>query len=247
MRYIRLLYLGVILGNALISCVPDSPARKIVDHAIDVHGGDLYNHMFLEFDFRGRHYTAKRNKGYFTYTRGFTDSIGYVQDILTNDHFTRVISGDTVDLTQEWSNAYSNSVNGVIYFALLPQALNDPAVNLDLIGDRKIDGEEYHKVKVTFDQKEGGKDHEDVFVYWFNKKTFRMDYFAYLFFSDGGGIRFREAVDFKNINGILFADYNNFALADTTFDITQIDSLYIRGQLDLLSKIRLENIKVTPL
>jgi len=247
MIFLRSIYCGLLFMVVLISCEPVSPGRRIVDQAIELHGGDLYDHMFLEFDFRSRHYTAKRNKGYFTYTREFTDSSGHVKDILTNDQFVRVISGDTVDLTREWSKAYSNSVNGVIYFALLPQALKDPSVNVELIGDRKIDGKDYHKIKVTFDQEGGGKDHDDVFVYWFDKVNSRMDYFAYLFYSDGGGIRFREAVNFRNVNGILFADYNNYALSDTAFDVTQIDNLYIRGQLDLLSEIKLENIQVTPL
>ncbi len=230
-----------------ISCEPSNPARKIVNKAIAVYGGDLYDHMFVEFDFRGRHYTARRQSGYFTYTREFKDSTGYVKDILTNQNFIRTVSGDTIDLPEKKANAYKNSVNGVIYFALLPHALNDPAVNLELIGEKKINNKDYFKVKVTFDEQGGGKDHEDIFVYWFDKENYLMDYFAYLFYSDGGGIRFREAVETKNINGILFSDYNNFSLADTTFDVTLTDSLYINQQLDLLSEIKLENIQVTPL
>jgi hypothetical protein len=230
-----------------MSCEPSNPARKIVDRAIEVHGGDLYDHMILEFDFRGRHYTARRQNGNFTYTREFTDSTGHVKDILTNQNFVRMVSGDTIDLPDNKANAYKNSVNGVIYFALLPHALNDPAVNLKLIGEKKINNKDYYKVRVTFDERGGGKDHEDVFVYWFDKDSYRMDYFAYLFYSDGGGIRFREAVDPIIMNGILFSDYKNFALPDTTYDVTSIDSLYILGKLELLSEIKLENLQVTPL
>ncbi len=247
MNYTWPFYSGIFFLIHLISCNPANPALEIVDKAIEVHGGDRYDHMFLEFDFRGRHYTANRNNGRFTYTREFLEGDRNVKDILTNEHFVRLISGDTVNLPESKSNAYKNSVNGVIYFALLPQALNDPAVNLELIGESKINNKDYYKVKVTFNELGGGKDFDDVFVYWFDKESFRMDYFAYLFYSDGGGIRFREAVDFKNINGILFADYNNFALSDTTFDVTLIDSLFIQGKLDLLSEIKLENIRVTQL
>ena len=247
MKYTWPFYSGILILIHLISCKPANPALEIVDKAIEVHGGDRYHHMFLEFDFRGRHYTAKRNNGRFTYTREFLEDGRNVKDILTNEHFVRLISGDTVDLPESKSIAYKNSVNGVIYFALLPQALNDPAVNLELIGESRINSKDYHKVKVTFDKQGGGNDYDDVFVYWFDKKSFRMDYFAYLFYSDGGGIRFREAADFKNINGILFADYYNFALSDTTFDVTLIDSLYSRGKLELLSEIKLENVQVTQL
>jgi hypothetical protein len=245
MRYIGSFFIGLFIVSYLMSCESGIQGRRIVKQAIEVHGGDLYNHMFLEFDFRGRHYTAKRYHGHFIYTREFRDSDGYVKDILTNDQFVRLISGDTVDLPEAKVNAYSNSVNGVIYFALLPQALNDPAVNLELVGERTIKHKDYHQVKVTFDERGGGKDHDDIFIYWFDKNSYRMDYFAYLFYSEGGGIRFREAVDFKNVNGILFANYKNFAMSDTTFDVCRIDSLFVRGQLKLLSEIELENIEVT--
>lgn len=231
----------------MISCNSSNPAREIIDRTIALYGGDLYDQMYLEFDFRGRHYTARRQNGDFTYTREFKDSTGYVKDILTNQNFIRMISGDTIELPEKKANAYKNSVNGVIYFALLPQALNDPAVNLELVGNKNLKNKDYYKVKVTFDERNGGKDHEDIFVYWIDKNSYKMDYFAYLFYSDGGGIRFREAVDPININGITLSDYKNFALADTTFDVTLIDSLYINGQLDLLSEIKLENIKVMPL
>ncbi|MBS0000027.1 MAG: hypothetical protein KFF73_13695 [Cyclobacteriaceae bacterium] len=245
MRFLPNHYLFILLIPGMIACGQTNEARKIVDQAIGVHGGKLYNQIYLEFDFRGRHYTARRQNGLFTYTREFQDSAGLTRDILTNKEFVRTVNGDTFDLPEERANAFTNSVNAVIYFALLPQALNDPAVNLELIDDVSINGKEYHKVKVTFNKQGGGKDHEDVFIYWFEKDTYRMDYFSYLFFSDGGGIRFRKAFNTRNINGIMVSDYKNYALNDTTFDITRIDSLYLNDELELLSEIRLENLQVT--
>jgi len=228
----------------LIGCGRSDDAQKIVDKAIRAHGGDLYDRMYLEFDFRGRQYTAKRKNGLFTYTREFEDSSGRVKDILTNNHFVRTVNGDTVNLAEKKAEAYKNSVNSVIYFALLPQALNDPSVIKELLGETRINHRYYYKIKVTFEEKGGGKDHEDVFIYWFDKENFSMDYFAYLFFSDGGGIRFREAIDTKKIKGIVLSDYKNYALNDVAFDITSIDSLYLNGRMDLLSEIHLENVNL---
>lgn len=235
----------ILIFMLMTACQSTDEARKIVDKAIAVHGGKLYDRMFVEFDFRNRHYTALRDNGYFTYTRQFTDSLGLVRDILTNKGFTRTLNGDTVNLPEERAAAFTNSVNGVIYFALLPQALNDPPVITEKLGDVQVNGKEYHKIKVTFDANRGKEVHNDIFVYWFEKDSYAMDYFAYLFFSDGGGIRFREAFNTRKINGIVFSDYKNYALSDTTFDVTRVDSLYLENRLNLLSEIRLENIQVT--
>ena len=237
--------LFILLMILMTGCQSSDEARKIVDKAIAVNGGKLYDRMFVEFDFRNRHYTALRDNGHFTYTRQFTDSLGLVRDILTNEGFTRTLNGDTIDLPEERAAAFTNSVNGVIYFALLPQPLNDPPVITEKLEDTQISGKEYHKIKVTFDSKRDNEVHDDVFVYWFEKDSYEMDYFAYLFFSDGAGIRFREAYNKRKINGIVFSDYRNYALNDTTFDVTRIDSLYLEDRLNLLSEIRLENIQVT--
>jgi hypothetical protein len=245
MKIFIYIYLSLVIMQGLMACGQMNEGQRIIDNAIEVHGGDLYERMKVDFDFRGRHYSAKRDHGRFIYTREFKDSIGYVKDILTNTHFVRLVDGDTIRLSEEKANAYKNSVNSVIYFALLPQALNDPPVIKEWIGESTIEGRKYEKVRVTFKKKGGGKDHEDIFVYWIDKENYRMDYFAYLFYSDGGGIRFRKAKNARKLNGIIFADYMNYALNDTLFDVTLTDSLYTHDQLDLLSEIHLENVHVT--
>ncbi len=90
------------------------------------------------------------------------------------------------------AEVYSNSVNSVAYFALLPFRLNDAAVNKRYIGTSEIKGEPYFEIEVTFQQKGGGKDHDDVFIYWIHQQHFTMDYLAYSFIVDGGGTRFRK-------------------------------------------------------
>ncbi len=57
--------------------------------------------------------------------------------------------------------------------------------------------------KLTFNEDSGGDDFEDVFIYWFNTETYRMDYLAYEYHTDEGGMRFREAFNPREINGVL--------------------------------------------
>jgi hypothetical protein len=218
-------------------------AQPVIDQAIEAHGGERFKAMEVSFDFRDRHYRTIRNGGLFIYERSFRDSTGAVTDVLNNQGFTRTINGAPVDLPAERVQAFSSSVNSVQYFALLPFGLNDPAVIKHLVGTVTIRQLPYSKVKVTFKQQGGGKDFEDEFLYWVNQKTHTVDYLAYTYATDGGGIRFREAINARTLGGIRFQDYINYEAA-TTIDFMQIDKLFEAGKLKELSRIELENIQV---
>jgi hypothetical protein len=43
----------------------------------------------------------------------------------------------------------------------------------------------------NFGQDGGGKDFDDEFHYWINKQTHKIDYLAYNYQNDDGGVRFR--------------------------------------------------------
>jgi hypothetical protein len=230
----------------LFACNPNS-AQKIVDKSIEAHGGKKFDQIKIEFDFRDRHYTSTRNRGKFVYTREFQDSTGRVKDVLTNDSFHREIDGERANITDERAQAFSNSVNSVIYFALLPYGLNDPAVRKSYLGETTVRSRAYHQIKITFEEEGGGEDFEDVFLFWINAENFRVDYFAYSYKSDGGGIRFREALNPKLIRGILFQDYNNFMPKSDSVTLNQMKGLFESDGLEKMSVINLENIKVEEL
>ncbi len=233
----------LILFLALDGCA-DRTANRIVDRGIKQHGGAAFESVFLEFDFRNRHYTAMREKGLFTYTRAFTDTTGRIRDVLTNSAFVRYRNDTILPITDERKNAFTNSVNSVIYFALLPYFLKDEAVNEQFIGETTIKGQPYNLVRVTFDEQGGGKDHQDVFLYWFHQKNNTMDYFAYTYQTDGGGLRFREATNPRRVGGILFQDYNNYKPLDDRVSLEQLQLLFESGKLEKLSDITLQNVKV---
>ena len=223
----------------------ETKAQRIVDKAIEAHGGVNYKNLKIEFDFRNRHYKAERKDGFFKYERIFKDTADQNHhDILTNDGFVRTIDEQPVEVTAKKQSAYSNSINSVIYFALLPYFLNDPAVMKEYLEKEQINGTNYHKVKVTFKKEGGGKDFEDEFVYWINEETFTMDYLAYNYLTDGGGARFRKAYNTRIINGLRFADYENYKPNEKTRDIEKFGQLFQNDGLKLLSKIESENIEV---
>jgi hypothetical protein len=228
----------------IVFCACQEKAQVIVDRAIEKHGGKKFENAFIEFDFRNRHYTADRNAGIFQYTREFQDSTGHIKDVLSNDGFVRYINDTIANIPQERKDAFTNSVNSVIYFALLPFGLNDAAVNKTYVGETAIKGKSYDMIRVSFDQLGGGKDHEDVFLYWINQQTNMLDYFAYTYATDGGGLRFREAVYPQTSEGITLQDYINYKPHDESIPLGELQDLFVGGKLEKLSDIKLENLRV---
>ena len=243
-----LLYL-LLFVIATVSCQSNQQpdAQQLVDEAIAAHGGAKYDRGVVSFKLRDRQYRALRDGGAFVYSRTFTDSTGQrVHDVLRNSGFTRTVNGVEVELPEEKQKAYAASVNSVIYFALLPYFLNDPAVQKAYLGEVTIKGEPYYKVKVTFTQEGGGESHEDVYVYWFHQQRHTMDYLAYSFKEDGGGTRFRQATNPRTINGIRFQDYVNYTLKED-LPLGNYDRAFEAGKLEKVSDIVLEAVEVREL
>jgi len=219
-------------------------AQEIVDRSIKVSGGELYTTSDISFKFRDYHYTSEWDDGSRILKRiKLTDSTKVVDEKGISG-LKRFVNDSLVPLKDSIANVYANSVNSVHYFAHLPYGLNDPAVKKELLGQVTLNGKEYYKLKVTFDKKGGGDDYDDIYLYWFNKETFKPDYLAYEFHVDGGGNRFRVAYNERIVGGIRFVDYENYEASTKDASIIGIDDLYGRGELKLLSKIALEDISV---
>lgn len=234
-----LLSVVVLLGS---SC--SSKEQRIVDRAIEAHGGKQYEAATISFDFRNIHYRILKVPGRFEYSREFTDSTGVVLDVLNNEGFVRTINGAEADISEERKQAYSNSVNSVAYFAFLPYGLNDAAVCKSWLGETELAGSTYDVIKVSFAEEGGGEDFEDEFLYWFNQKNGQMDYLAYSYHTDGGGVRFRKVINSRMVEGIRIQDYENYMPDDKNTAVEQMKDLYQSGQLKLLSEIVLENVRV---
>lgn len=240
-----ILFLSILL---FISCETSRKldAQKVIDQAIQSAGFSGVEDKVIEFDFRDKHYTLLRSGNSYTYTRSFQDSLGFVEDVLINStEFSRTVEGTPVELDDEWSGKYANSVNSVLYFVQVPLTLNDPAAIKAYQGEKEINGKIYHEVQVRFTEDNGGKDFEDVFLYWFEKETYSLDYLAYSYITDGGGVRFREAFNKQVVAGISFQDYINYKPKEKTTPLEEMLGLYLDRELIELSKIENKNIRVT--
>lgn len=237
----RYLIVGIVLtifGGCEGSKQQDEKASTIINQCIAVHGGDNYKNLDVSFDYRKFRMHLIQNDGKFLYERTFEDSTGSrINDVMTNDGFTRKINGKEINLSKKDNDKYKEGLNAIAYFALLPYKLSEPAVNLKYIGEIKIGNDIYDKINVTFDKEAGGKDHQDEFCYWINKKTHTMDYLSYA----NGGARFRAVTKRQKEDGVIFQDYNNYQVLDSTLATSAYDSAYIKGRAKLLSKIEQSN------
>ncbi|WP_369826875.1 DUF6503 family protein [Gilvibacter sp. SZ-19] len=225
---------------------PRLTAGQIVDRAIEYHGGPLFEKSEIEFKFRDYQYRSLQEGGAFTLDRiSYNDAIGKITDRVTNAGYTQVLNDEfEMNIVDSMKVKFTNSVNSVHYFARLPYGLNAPAVEKKLIGTDSIKGRAYHEVEVRFKQEGGGVDFQDVFMYWFDTETGAMDYLAYSYETDGGGIRFRAAYNPREINGLRFQDYVNYKPQGLDVALKDLDYLYEQGSLIEVSKIELENVKV---
>lgn len=218
-------------------------ADALLEKALVAHGSENINGKEIKFDFRDWSYTLNRNDNSYEYTR-IKDSI---EDRLhSNSGFSRFVNGEKVKVADSMATKYSSSVNSVLYFFQLPLVLNDAAVQKEYLGTQGIKEQNYHRLKVTFRQEGGGEDFEDEFRYWINAETFEIDYLAYSYLTDGGGVRFREAFRKERISNILFQDYRNFKPNDKNTPLDSLPGLFEKGSLQLLSVIENKNIRIEP-
>ena len=235
------------LSVLVFSCQEEkelSEADKIIARAIEEAGGENYKNAVIEFQFRDKYYTSTRKNGLFELTRKRKDSLGEIKDVLTNDGIRSFREDREVTMHDTISAAIAESVNAVHYFVQLPFGLQDEAVISELVGEDTIANKVYHEVKVTFEQQGGGVDHEDVYMYWIEKEDYTVDYLAYRFFVNDGGIRFRKAVNPRMVGGIRFVDYENYKTDDLATPLEQLDDMFQKGQLTKVSQIENDILKV---
>ena len=240
----------IVVLFGLISCKQNKTTRisaqQIVDKSIEVSGGELYKTSDISFEFRDRKYILERIDGKKILKRIRKNDTLDLVDVKTKQGFERYVDGKLAQIPDSLANSYANSVNSVHYFAYLPFGLNDQAVIKEYLDEVVIKDKKYYKIKVTFSQENGGDDFDDVYIYWFNTKSYKPDYLAYEFHVNDGGLRFREAFNERTVNGIRFVDYLNLKPIKDNQSIYGIDSLFKKGELEVLSKIELENITVNP-
>lgn len=226
--------------------IEDLSVESIIDSAYHKSGSGLINKANISFNFREFEYSKVNKPEGELKTRKFTNEKGEaIEDFWQGDSLIRTINGKAVKLSEKDIKAFKSSINSVFYFGFLPKALKDPAVNLKLIDEVEINEKMYYKIKVTFNEDGGGDDFHDIFLYWIGIEDYSMDYMAYQYFTEEGGIRFRAVDKVQEVNGIQFRDYLNYAPKENMMnDYMSVDKVFVSDGMRLVSEIRLENVEV---
>ncbi|NHF60897.1 hypothetical protein FK220_016210 [Flavobacteriaceae bacterium TP-CH-4] len=216
-------------------------ADILTQETISAHGGELYDKAHYAFTFRNKRYTFRNDKGRYIYTVKSVKNGDEIYDTLENGRLTRRIDNNIISLSEKDVAKYSEALNSVIYFATLPHKLADPAVNRTYLGTTTIKNNPYDILGITFQEEGGGKDFDDEFHYWINQDTKTVDYLAYSYSTNDGGVRFRAAYNPRNIDGIRFQDYINYEAPIGT-PLKELPKLYEEGRLKALSRIITEDV-----
>jgi hypothetical protein len=227
----------------------------IVDRSIEHHGGAAY--------------TASEVSLRLCSANGCFDL-----DVVTDGgRFTHTVEGEdgrrvraTNDTVEAWQGGVAKPVapedearqrrfvSARVYFVFLPYRLNDPGVEKLDLGIVDWEGRPLHKVRVRFESRPAGGDQgaetgqtSDEYMYWFDPESGQVVYFAYDFVGDPSGLRFRRAIDYRRIGGILFFDQENIGLDGDGLDVGQVDPRFVAERLHPISRVELRDIEVRPL
>ncbi len=222
-------------------------ANALIAQAQAAHASDSLNGARLSFSFRGTDYSAQFGDDGQLYARYGQDALGPFADMLDGRGFRRTRGAHTDSLPPAAALSAEESLNSVLYFALLPRPLTDDAVQPRHLGETRIGDESYQVLDVTFGREGGGRDWQDRFVYWIHDERHTIDYLAYAFHVNGGGIRFRQAFGAREVDGIRVQNYRNFAPTDETLspnDLERLPELWLAGRLRYLSDVTLDGVRV---
>lgn len=224
---------------------PITKADSVVFAAIDSAGLWGLDTSTVTFAFREGQYGLDMHDGMYVYTRSFVDTSGSdILDVLTNDGFRRTTNGRATSLKPKQDSSAREALNSVIYFAFLPRWLADEAADRAYEGLDTLRGRAYHRVRVGFRQNGGGVDYGDQFLYWFDVDDLSLDFLAYSYATNDGGVRFREAFNTRIVSGITVQDYRNYAAEpEGTFTLDEMAKAWSKGKLELLSTVGLEGVK----
>ena len=222
--------------------VKHSKADSIIQNAILAHGGKLYEQAHYEFIFRENWYRFRNNYSNYEYEYKGINKVGdSIRTKLTQDKVQVWKNGAEQEFNEKQKLSYSDNLNSVIYFATLPHKLKDKSVNKKYMGETKVFEKSYEIIKITFSQEGGGTDYEDEYYYWFNAETNLIDYLAYNYQVNGGGVRFRKAYNTREVGGIVFHDYVNYK-APVGTDLDKLPALLETNKLTELSRIETKNV-----
>lgn len=232
------------------TAAPEGPSLpEIVARAIEYHGGDVYERSRISMTITSLsgsfQIEAFRDGGVFEYlvtgTVGPDSAERRVR--LTNDGVQEWRNGVETALDTAGERRARAFVNARVFFPLLPYTLKGGDIHFEDRGLETWDDRELQRVKVTFTAGTSA-DASDAYTFWFDPDTGRVEQFGYDF---AGGLRFRKAIAFNRVGGVLFSDQENYAIDGDRIPVDTLSPDYVAENMELLSTVVLSDIRVQPI
>lgn len=241
----RLPPIGVILlCLTLVGCSSGGPAEApdIVAKAIAFHGNDVFQSAAVSLTITSLsgsfQIDSTREDGRFEYV--VTDPRSQRRVRLTNEEVEEWREGVETTLDAEGARRARAFADARVFFPLLPFTLDGGDIHFEDLGLDQWDGRALHRVKVLFTPG-SSNDADDAYMFWFDPETGRVEQFGYEF---SGGIRYRKAVAFNRVGGILFSDQENYAIDGDRVPVDMLSAEYVAANMNLLSTVTLSDIRV---
>jgi len=221
----------------------------IVAKSIEFHGGEVYERATISLTITSLSGTfdivARRDGGQYEHTvRASVGPEGLERVVtVTNDSVKETRGGQPVELDAEGAQRARAFVEARVFFPLLPYTLKGGDIRFEERGAEVWDGRPLERVKVTF-APGSSNSAQDSYTFWFDPETGRVEQFGYDF---AGGLRFRKAVEFERVGGVLFSDQENYAIDAERISVDLLAPEYVAEKMELLSRVELSNITVDEL
>ncbi|WP_235298778.1 DUF6503 family protein [Portibacter marinus] len=129
------------------------------------------------------------------------DVEGEVIHTLINHQPYVFIDGQQVDDERSLKSCASIRKANYYWFTMMYK-LSDPGVLLSAEGHEKIGDVLYHKVKVSYDPDEVGKEDNDTYLLYLNSATHLVDQFHFAMPEDGSYMGVKVEVEYDTVNGL---------------------------------------------
>lgn len=228
---------------------PPENLLPIVAKAIEFHGGDLYERSktTMTISSRSGRFQIEATRDGDRYDYVVTGTVGGDERErrvrLTNDSVEEWRNGEPFDLDEQAATRARAYVDARVFFPLLPFTLRGGDVHFEDLGLEPWFGRDLHKVRVSFTPGTSN-DADDNYMFWFDPETGRMEQFGYDF---SGGLRFRKAIEFERVGGLLFSTQENYAVDGGRIPVTTLSEAYVAENMELLSTVAISDVTVEPL
>ncbi len=251
LKFSAALAIFVISGTSAAAPAEKVQRLDIVDRAIELHGGELYEHSTTAlticsksgcFDLQVRIDGERFEYVVETAVKGSNRKVRVTNETTErwNNGSSILLEGDDIQRARDFANAR-------VYFPFLPYRLNDPSVFKQDLGLERWGDRDLAKVKVTF-QAGSSTDASDEYLYWFDPETARLEQFAYSFGSgEKAGVRFRRLFNYRRVGGILFTDQENLGAEAPGIQVDAVTPEFVEEGMRQVSTVELSDIRVEPL